>query len=264
MLYAVSLWTFHEKGTTLPGLVAQFADAGFNAMSLAPPPLLAVDPGEARETIREMECRGLPLTLHADFSQTDAEWDFLFDCCGTRLRCITFDAAWTSDSCGHFYDASGMAARLGNIAARSEGSVLRFGVEDFPLDAKAMAYYRDALAPVLDNPRFGMLVDLGHMNLRMHAPKGFGGRTPLECLQALPLPVIEVHVHDNDGRRDLHQPIGDGNADFSGMADALRAIGFDGVSTIEVAPSFHGSDGAADMPKTVESRIAWEKLLEKE
>ncbi len=262
MLYAISLWTFHEKGTTLPGLVASFADLGFTAMSLSPPPVFAVDPGEAREAGAEMRQRQLPLTLHAGFKHTDQEWDFLFDCFADRFSRITFDAAMVADARGRFYDAKKMAARLADVARRTEGTAVRFGVEDFPLDAEALRYYADDLAPVRSHPRFGMLVDLGHLNLRIRRSGHWQGQTPAAYLQALPLPVIEVHVHDNDGTRDLHQPIGDGNADLSAMAEALRDLGFDGVSTIEIAPGFHGSNGPTDTPKAVASRDTWQQWIE--
>ena len=45
-----------------------------------------------------------------------------------------------------------------------------------------------------------------------------------------------LHVHDNDGKTDLHQLPLFGKLGFAGFARALREIGFAGVFSFEAAP----------------------------
>lgn len=54
---------------------------------------------------------------------------------------------------------------------------------------------------------FGICFDTGHFNLF--------SKTPLEDWMAALNPfIIELHLHDNDGSRDQHLPMGEGNFDF--------------------------------------------------
>jgi sugar phosphate isomerase/epimerase len=83
-----------------------------------------------------------------------------------------------------------------------------------------------------------------------------------EYLARLPLPVWEVHLHDNSGDRDEHGHFGLGNVDFAAVAAGLKAIGFSGVSTIEIAPSFHGKTPAESKPLSAESLAQWKDMWE--
>jgi hypothetical protein len=51
--------------------------------------------------------------------------------------------------------------------------------------------------------------------------------------------IRHVHLHDNHGgdhvRDDLHLPLGEGCVDFAGILSALRATGYDGAFSFEVA-----------------------------
>jgi sugar phosphate isomerase/epimerase len=79
----------------------------------------------------------------------------------------------------------------------------------------------------------------------------------------LPLPIVEVHLHDNNGQKDEHGHFGLGNIDFGEVAAALKSVGFDGVSTIEIAPSFHGSTPAESKPRARESLERWKAIWER-
>jgi sugar phosphate isomerase/epimerase len=59
----------------------------------------------------------------------------------------------------------------------------------------------------------GFALDCGHANLN-HCLPGF-----------LAAPFSHMHIHDNDGRRDSHSAVGEGNIDFSQVMKALRRTG---------------------------------------
>ena len=96
----------------------------------------------------------------------------------------------------------------------------------------------------------------------MSLPPYFSALTPSEYLARLPVPLIEVHVHDNAGDQDSHSPLGSGNIPFEAVAQGLHGIGFDGVSTIEIAPSFHGSSPEESRPRAKDSLEQWRRRVD--
>lgn len=53
-----------------------------------------------------------------------------------------------------------------------------------------------------------------------------------------------THVHDNDGRRDRHLPVGEGTIDWKSAAEALKEIGYDEELSLELY-----YDGVTDFEK---------------
>jgi sugar phosphate isomerase/epimerase len=72
--------------------------------------------------------------------------------------------------------------------------------------------------PLLDGT--GFTLDCGHANLN-HCLQGF-----------LAASFSHMHIHDNDGRRDTHNAVGEGNIDFFPVMEALRRTG--STAVIEV------------------------------
>ncbi len=69
----------------------------------------------------------------------------------------------------------------------------------------------------LGSPRFGHCFDLGHWNVF--------ARCSLEnWLSALGSFAVAVHLHDNDGGRDEHLALGQGNIDWEGALGAISAL----------------------------------------
>jgi len=54
-----------------------------------------------------------------------------------------------------------------------------------------------------DIPDLGLLIDIGHLNLY---EKQMEKRAD-EYIEALPLEIYELHLHDNDGVKDYHLPL---------------------------------------------------------
>ena len=69
-------------------------------------------------------------------------------------------------------------------------------------------------------------LDTGHCNLY--------GRKPAEMIRRFADRLHHIHLHDNDGRRDLHLPPGTGNIDWPSVVRALKSVGYDGTITLEV------------------------------
>ena len=263
MRYGIAVWNYQQEDEPLDGLVEEFAGFGFDAVSFLPSQLVSCEPETAAALLALLRERGMAATVHGNFEMTRADVATILERFGDRLAAVTMDAAMTADSCGHFYDAPRMAALLREVEEATRERGLRFGVEDFPLDSRALEHYRGDLAPILDCPRYGALIDLGHLNLRRRGTAYFARLSPADYIRRVPLPIIEVHVHDNEGQRDSHGHIGFGNVPFEEIAQGLRDIGFDGISTIEIAPSFHGSTPAESRPRARESLEKWRAIWER-
>ena len=69
----------------------------------------------------------------------------------------------------------------------------------------------------VDSPNFRFCFDTGHYFVF--------GKTPLPLwFDLLGEFIVEVHLHDNDGARDDHLPLGEGEMDFSEFFDLLERI----------------------------------------
>ena len=67
----------------------------------------------------------------------------------------------------------------------------------------------------ISSEHLGFCLDVGHMNV-------FGEVPLAEWLDALGPYLKEVHLHDNDGRSDAHQPIGSGTVPFEELFQYLQ------------------------------------------
>lgn len=262
MHYAIAIWNYYEPPTRLPALIEEFAGMGYDAMSFTSAQLKVLDPGEVQDAARALEALGLVATMHGNFAVSVEDLLGYLDLFAGRVIRCTWDAQMHSDTRGSFYDTGAMAPYIGGVLCGSEGSGLMVGVEDFPLDMGALDYYRSDLEPLIASGRYGMLIDVGHMNMRLHGGGYFEGQSVGDYFRALPLEIVEVHLHDNDGTRDQHGHFGFGNTPFEQVAGALREVGFAGVSTIEIAPTFHGSSPRESKPRAQESLTRWRELWE--
>ncbi len=84
------------------------------------------------------------------------------------------------------------------------------------------------LIEACNHPRIRHCFDVGHWNL-FHAP-AIGLE---EWFGSLGAHIAEVHIHDNNGSRDDHAPVGEGNIDFELYFKLLRRYAPDAVWTIE-------------------------------
>ncbi len=262
MRYANAIWNYTEPDLPVLDVVREFADFGYDAISFSSLqfPRLHEEAEGMAALIRE---RDLAVTVHCSFDVTLADVECALGWFGDALRAITFDPVMTFEPRGGFYDTTRMVPLLRDIVEMSEGTQLHVAIEDFPLDDSAVDFYRQDLEPLLECPRYGILIDVGHLNIRLTGGGHFEGMSVAGYIEGLPLPIAEVHLHDNNGQKDEHGHFGLGRIDFTEIAEALRSVGFDGVSTIEIAPSFHGSTPAESKPRAKESLERWRAIWER-
>lgn len=104
-------------------------------------------------------------------------------------------------------------------------------LENMPFHHYSHSHPADILRIIraVDDPYFAMCLDTGHV-----------GVFPELDLYEEVLRVKDVlrvcHIHDNDGKTDLHQLPLFGKLKFAGFARAWREIGFEGVFSFEAAP----------------------------
>ncbi len=128
----------------------------------------------------------------------------------------------------------------------------KVGCEDFGLNERECTQ----LEPLRGNPRFGYLLDIGHMYIRLRGEDKTGytlfTNSPMECpatktptkddfvraFRSKTFPVFEIHLHNNNGVDDQHLFLEDGTLDMHIVAETLKEVGFDGIITIESAPGF--------------------------
>ncbi|RQD72919.1 MAG: sugar phosphate isomerase/epimerase [Candidatus Syntrophonatronum acetioxidans] len=75
------------------------------------------------------------------------------------------------------------------------------------------------------NPELEFLADLGHLNVC--------GRDPLFYLEHFKDKIGHIHLHDNDGNRDLHLPVEAGIISWPELVEKLKEF-YDGTITLEI------------------------------
>jgi len=259
MRYAIAIWNYTEPDVPLPRLVSEFADFGYDTISFSSGQFGDRAAPEMRETAALIRDRGLGVTLHCAFDFGAEGVRHVLDLFGEAVLAVTFDPLAEVDSCGSSFATGRMAPVLAEILRHTEGSALRVAIEDLPLDARALDHYRADLGPLLGD-RYGMLLDVGHLNMRLRRWSYFAGLSIADYITGIPVPIVEAHLHDNHGEGDQHAPLGFGNLDFAAVAEGLKLAGFDGVSTVEIAPTFHGSTPAESKPHSQASLAQWKAL----
>ena len=100
-------------------------------------------------------------------------------------------------------------------------------LENMPMREFSLASTADILRMVkaVNRPNFKVCLDTGHCAVMKE--------DPADAVRLLGDALEALHIHDNDGRRDLHlQPFAK-TLDFHSFAKALEEIGFRGVLSLE-------------------------------
>ncbi|MBQ9150709.1 MAG: sugar phosphate isomerase/epimerase [Clostridia bacterium] len=153
----------------------------------------------------------------------------------------------------------------------------RVAVEDFGLTASE----RGQIKHLKGNHRFGYLVDLGHMFLRLRGQNTSGKTLFTNSLDEHPpvaspdyaafmasldtkeFPIFEMHLHNNDGEDDVHWFLEQGTLDVPAVARVLKDRGYDGVLTIESAPGFRFECRGKDADEGIARTLAyWKECCE--
>lgn len=113
--------------------------------------------------------------------------------------------------------------------AEKNGVIICF--ENMPMPRMSMASPEACLnfAKEINSPNFKICLDTGHCTMLNVKPGDAVRMLGKEYLQTL-------HVHDNDGRNDLHWVPYAGVIDWDDFQSALQEIGFDGCVSLETIP----------------------------
>jgi sugar phosphate isomerase/epimerase len=262
MKFAVSLGVFSEFGNPLSTLISEMADLGFDMVSISPQMILQLDSAKQRDILDCLKEHALTVAMHTEFTIPFEELRAAVDLLGSHLSDITFDSILRWTSAGFLFDMRCIIPYLQKVDELARQHGFLYGVEDFPEDTWALRMYREDLSPLLKSPHFGILVDVGHLNLSMHK-YGYIDVAVEQYISDLPVPLIEVHLSDNDGEEDQHLPLGIGNVDFAAVARGLKRVGFSGITTIEIEQA-HQANTIDVKGQVEESLFYWRHLLEKD
>ena len=72
----------------------------------------------------------------------------------------------------------------------------------------------------------GFCLDIGHLLIFSQVTLG-------QWLDAFSDGLFELHLHDNNGHRDLHQPVGEGTFDFKSLCSQIEARGLEPIAVLE-------------------------------
>jgi len=85
----------------------------------------------------------------------------------------------------------------------------------------------------LDEARFGVCLDTGHLNFSDSPDQ-------TAFIRKAGKRLIALHIADNEGKTDQHMmPFGKGNVDFEAVVRALREVGYSGLFNLEIPGERH-------------------------
>ena len=276
MKNGVTVW--HYRNRTVLENAEFFSAHGFDSISLhgASMHKIAADPAEGEKLAETVKRTGLILTAHhklpLDHSEKTVEafknaidaigkWQEKHGCLGI----LSFDVAQEiRDNITPYIDY---------VMENVKGA--KIALEDFGLTEAERAQ----IEHLKGNPRFGYLIDIGHMYVRLCGGNGSGNplftNFPDECsssekpgyeefLRAFlskEFPVFEIHLSNNNGVDDQHYFIEDGPLDIPAVARVLKTLGFDGVVTNESAPGYTFECEAEESDRRIIAGLEYWKTL---
>lgn len=124
-----------------------------------------------------------------------------------------------------------LARGLLALADHARGSGVLVCVENMPPGVFPGSRMGDlsALVAGLDRPELALALDTGHAHMSLDVTA--------ETVAAGGL-LRTTHVHDNNGRQDVHLPPGHGTIDWDSWASALAQIGYEGPIMLECIRHF--------------------------
>lgn len=276
MTQCLAIW--HYPHRSISDNIRFFANQGFPAVSVHGAQLVqALLCGQGVSIAEAVQTSGALLTVHYTLPrnhepesveiynsgiQVLAEWQKAYG----LIKILSFDVPGPiRDSISSYLDTA-LSAIDGCLVA----------VEDFGLTPEERAQ----IEYLKVTPRFGYLIDIGHMFIRLRGQNSSGKplftNRPDECppcenpgydefiraLASKEFPIFEMHLHNNDGEHDLHWFLEDGPLDIPMIARVVRDMDFNGIMTIESAPGFkfecRGKDADEGIMKTFDY---WKKCL---
>lgn len=276
MINGLAIWHYPTRNDLEN--VRFFADHGFEAVSMHGRAMAKVGMNETlgadfAAVIRE---KNMILTAHSKLPLSHSEEEialFKRDIDAIAkwqkqyglLEVLSFDVAQeVRDNVMPYIDYVLQYEQFGKVALED------FGVTE---DERAQ------IEPLKGNSRFGYLIDIGHMNIRIRGlntePINLFRNSSSECpktdnpgydefLQAFrskEFPIFEIHLHNNDGAGDLHDFLERGTIDMQAIANILKEMDFEGVVTIETVPRLAGYFYPEADDKIMETFAYWKNCI---
>ena len=113
--------------------------------------------------------------------------------------------------------------------------------ENLPFTSLPLSRWNETLEFVrlMNHPAMKMCLDTGHAAVY--------GDSPADAVRAIGKEYLAaLHVHDNDGRGDLHWRPGEGVIDWADFTKALHEIGFEGCVSLETSVKHDGDPALWD------------------
>jgi sugar phosphate isomerase/epimerase len=119
-----------------------------------------------------------------------------------------------------------LATSLVALAEHAIGAGVTICVENMPPGVHPGSRMADlaGLLVELNHPRLALALDTGHANLTSNAS---------EETRAAGSLLATTHVHDNEGRKDTHEPPGYGTIDWAAWGESLDRVGYEGPILLE-------------------------------
>lgn len=272
----IALWLL--SGGRLPDRVRWAIDHGFGAVALLQTHMSG-DAAERRDAAQMIRDGKLVLTYHGnvhDNMRSPTELDEVF--VGRMLddvmwwhqeaggvRCCCSDPLQVRDGSNQRVWLPELNLRLMQLVAPRLGPPgIGYGIEN-SFGGEKCFQSLDHLrrwADLCPMPGLGLLLDTGHLNIHLHS--GPDACASIEdYITRCPLSIHEVHVTDNDGRRDQHLQLGRGCLNLKGLVAALRQIHYTGPLTVEVCVDILNGRYAFDIAGDTSPLLATrDRLLE--
>ena len=134
------------------------------------------------------------------------------------IKTITIHPGMYSMVVSGLEERSIMAAKrsLRTLDRMAQECGVRLCVENMPGFKFFLGQTAEQLSELLDGTNLPVCLDIGHANTTGQLN---------EIIDALGNRIMNVHIHDNDGKQDQHLTIGDGNIDFEDCLKRLSGYG---------------------------------------
>lgn len=247
MKYGWAIWNMHGCSQAAKCRLARELDLDFVSFNTSPLKWAGRNPGEPAATPALLAELNLGWTLHSGLADTDDadakarlvesfnETVAFASEAGAPL-CVSFDPVSAGEKPDKHYDAEATARGLELAFEMLAPLKAGLALENSPHNCRL-----EDLKEVAGRfPDLGLLLDFGHLNMHL----GAEATRVADYVAALPLPILDLHLHDNDGVADQHLALGESQLPLAEVGAALRARGYDGPATMEVWPHGEGLDAA--------------------
>lgn len=122
----------------------------------------------------------------------------------------------------------GLINILKKVVTFAEENNVKVGLENLDRNDYTMCFEVQDLLRVADSvDGLNITLDIGHV---------FTTGSPVDYYKKVKDFVIDVHVHDNDGKTDQHKCIGEGKIDFKPLVKEFKANNYHGPFILELFP----------------------------